>query len=195
MAPLALALQLALATPGLAPPALAPRLDPGPFGGSELLLASAGAIAGDALVIGGGYLTLRLFANGTLSPSAGSFRSAAYVLGVSALVVPPLAAVLLAKLGARGPTSGRVWKALLLAAAGQAAALAAGYYGAPHFWLILPVQLATVTVGASFGLHWGPRPAPGPGFAPPAVRREPADAPAGGKGTTASLPFPICPDA
>ncbi len=197
MAPLALALQLALASPGLSPPQLAPRLDPGPFGGGELFLASIGTLGGDALVLGAGYLTLRLFADGTISPTAENFRSAAYVLAASALLVPPLTSVILAKLGARGPVSGRFWKALLLAAAGQAAALAVGYYAAPHFWLIVPAQLATVTVGTSYGLHWGSgsrRTFVPAGIAPPAVRREPSD-PADAPPTAAAFGARICPDA
>lgn len=196
MAPLALALQLALSAPAVAPPELAPRLDPGPFGGGELLLSSLGTLGGDALVLGAGYLTLRLFADGSISPTAGNFRTAAYAFGAAALLVPPLTSVLLAKLGATGPVSGRLWKALLLAAAGQAAALAVGYYASPNLWLVLPVQLATVTMGTSFGLHWGARAAPaaGPGgIAPPVVHRGSsgaADAP-----PTAALGLPICPDA
>lgn len=190
-----LALQLALASPGLEPrsvavPSLAPRLDPGPFGGGELMLASVGALTGDLLVVGGGYLALSLFANGTLRPTAANFRTTAYVLGASALLLPPLTAVLLARAGASGPLAGAIWKAMLLAAAGQVAALATGYLAAPHFWLILPVQLATVSFGASYGLHWGPRDAPA--ASGPHARREPRDpAPAP---STASLFTPLCPD-
>ncbi|HEY6101081.1 MAG TPA: hypothetical protein VIW03_16715 [Anaeromyxobacter sp.] len=193
MVTLALALQLALASPGPAAPDLSARLDPGPFGGGELALASVGALTGDALVIGGGYLALNLFANGTLRPTAGNFRTTAYVLGASALLVPPLVAATVARLGARGPLGGAFWKALLLATAGEAAALAAGYYGAPHFWLILPVQLAAVSVGTSLGLHWGPNALPARSTAPPpAARREPDDPEAAPP--TASLLLPICPD-
>jgi hypothetical protein len=198
LATAALALQLALASPGSAPvamgtPSLAPRLDPGPFGGGELALASVGVLAGDALVVGGGYVALSMFANGTLQPTAGNFRTAAYALAASAVLVPPLTAVLFARFGARGPLSGAVWKAMLFAAAGQATALAAGYLGAPHFWIILPVQLATVSLGTSLGLHWGPRGSQ-PALAPqPAARGEPADpSPAP---PTASLLTPVCPDA
>lgn len=194
---LALALHLALASPGLDPvamgtPTLAPRLDPGPFSRGELMLASAGTLAGDALVVGGGYLALTMFANGTLQPTAGNFRTTAYILAASAVLVPPLTAVLLARLGGRGPLAGAMWKAVLLAAAGEATALAAGYLAAPHFWVVLPVQLATVSLGTSLGLHWGPRGA-GPMMAPqPAARGEPGDpAPAP---STASLFLPICPD-
>jgi hypothetical protein len=80
---------------------------------------------------------------------------------------------------------------MLLAAAGQVAALATGFLAAPHFWLILPVQLATVSLGASYGLHWGRRDAPA---APaPSARHEPAD-PAPSP-STASLFTPLCPDA
>ncbi len=203
MAPLALALQLALAAPGVTstPPAtpsvpsLAPRLDPGPFRSGELALASVGTLVGDVLVLGGGYLTLQLFANGSVEPSATNFRRAAYILGVSALVVPPLAAVLLARITTRGAAPGGFWKALLLATAGQAAALAAGYWGAPHYWLVLPVQLAAVTLGTSFGLHWGPRPdRPEPLARPRAAPAEPAVA-QGAEPTASVLPFPVCPDA
>lgn len=213
MVALALALQLAAASAGpitspgvtpplaaqplglqpLAPPSLAPQLDRGPFRGGELALASVGALAGDVLVLGGGYLALSLFANGTLEPTAGNFRTAAYALGVSALLVPPLTAVLLARLGARGPLAGALWKAVLLAAAGQAAALATGYATAPHFWLILPVQLATVSLGTSFGLHWGPHAVPAGALPSPAARREPRDP--GAPAPTASLGTPMCPDA
>lgn len=191
----ALALQLALASPGLqqpsmAVPSLAPRLDPGPFGGGELMLASVGALTGDVLVLGGGYLALTLFANGTLQPTAANFRTTAYVLGASALLVPPLAAVLLARAGARGPLAGAFWKAMLLAAAGQAAALATGYLAAPHLWLILPVQLATVSLGASYGLHRGARGASA--AQAPSARREPGDPTP--VPPTASLFTPLCPD-
>lgn len=197
-AAVALALHLALASPGAEPvamgtPTLAPRLDPGPFHGGELALASAGAIVGDALVVGSGYLALTMFANGTVQPTAGNFRTAAYVLAASAVIVPPLTAVVLARLGARGPLAGAMWKAMLLAAAGQATALGAGYLGAPHFWIILPVQLATVSLGTSLGLHWG-TPAPEAALAPgPAARDEPAD-PAAPR-PTASLFTAVCPDA
>jgi len=181
MAPLALALQLALASPGLAPP-----LDPGPFRGGELALASVGVLGGDVLVLGAGYLTLQLFADGAISPSAQNFRRAALVMGVFALVVPPLVAVLLAKVGARSPAAGAFWRALLLAAAGQAAALAVGYYAAPHFWLTIPIQLATVSVGTSLGLHWGRRRAPP---VAPALGREAAVAPP----REAAVATPMCP--
>jgi hypothetical protein len=196
MLSLALALQLALAAPVGGPTgavSLSPRLDPGPFRSGELALASVGVLGGDALVLGGGYLALTMFANGTLQTSAGNFRTAAYALGVAALVVPPLTAVLLARVGARGPLAGAFWKALLLATAGEAAALAAGYVGAPHFWLILPVQLAAVTMGTSWGLHWGPRDAPPIGTAPPPLGGEPRDATT--SPPAAALFLPICPDA
>jgi hypothetical protein len=152
MAPLALALNLALASPGLAPP-----LDPGPFQRSELAASSLGVFAGDALVLGSGYLTLQLFANGTIDPSARNFRRAAYALGAAALVVPPLAAVLLARWARAEPASGSFWKALLLATVGHAAALAAGIAAAPHLWVIVPVQLVGIGFGSTVGLHWGPR--------------------------------------
>jgi hypothetical protein len=198
-AAVALLLQLALASPGVdvAPtetPSLAPRLDPGPFGGGELALASVGTLAGDTLVVGGGYLALTLFANGTLQPTAGNFRTTAYVLAASAVLVPPLTAVLLGRLGAHGPLAGAIWKAMLLAAAGEAAALATGYLAAPHFWIMLPVQLATVSLGTSVGLHWGPRGAAAATEPRPSARGgEPGDPPA--PPATASIPPPICPDA
>lgn len=211
MLPLAIALKLALAAPAqpglaLAPPSLAPppaalapripslapRLDPGPFRAGELALASVGAGAGDVLVLGGAYLALTLFSNGTLQPTASNFRAAAYGLGVAALVVPPLTAVTLAWLVSRAPLAGAFWKALLLATAGEALALATGYYGAPHFWLVLPVQLVTLSLGTSLGLHWGPQPTPAPGGAPAPLVRAPADA---GAPRAASLAAPICPDA
>jgi len=152
MAALALVLHLALASPGLAP-----SLDPGPFQGSELVGSSLGVLGGDVLVLGAGYVTLQLFANGALDPTATNFRRAAYALGVGALVVPPLTAVLLARWLRVEPASGATWKALLLAAAGQAAALAAGIMASPHFWVVLPVQVIAVGLGTSLGLHWGPR--------------------------------------
>lgn len=183
MASLALALHLALAAPGLAPP-----LDPGPFRGGELAWASVGALAADAAVLGAGWLTLQAFAHGTFSPSADNFRRAAYVLGGAALVLPPLGAVLLARWTGRGPVDGSVWKALLLAAAGQVAALGAGWLAAPHLWVMLPVQVVTVSLGASLGLHWGrPRAPPAP---LPAVEAQPAVA---AEAPAAALLFPTCP--
>jgi hypothetical protein len=207
MAPLALALHLVAAAPaGLAPPPapagapslapslappLAPRLDPGPFASGELALASAGAIGGDVLVLGSGYLALRLFANGTFAPTAGNFRRAAYAFGAAALLVPPLAAAGLARAGARGPLAGTFWRALLLGTVAQAAALAAGYYGAPHLWLVLPVQLVGVSLGTSYGLHWGSRRAP----AARAPAPEPREASRDGRAASAAPFLPICPDA
>ena len=152
---LALVLHLALATPA-GPPALDPRLDPGPFQLGEVGASVLGILAADAAVIGGGYGTLRLMANGAISPSADNFRSLAYGMGVAALLVPPLTAVLLASWARAEPASGAFWKALLLAVAGEAAALAVGYYTAPRYYLVLPAQLIAVTVGATLGLHWGP---------------------------------------
>jgi hypothetical protein len=182
MAPLALALQLVVAAPDLAP-----RLDPGgPFRSGELALASAGVLAGDVLVVGGGFLTLQLFAQGAISPTATNFRRAAYVLGASAILVPPLTAVVLARLGGRGG-AGSVWRALLLATAGHAAALGVAYLAAPHFWLMLPVQVAGVSLGTSYGLHWGRRGPPHEAARAPAV--PPREPPA-----TVSLLTPICPD-
>jgi hypothetical protein len=197
MAPLALALQLALAAPGVTssgapPPTLAPQLDPGPFRGGELAMASLGTLAGDVLVMGAGYLTLQLFAADVFSPTADNFRRAAYVLGAAALIVPPLTAALLAR-WTGGPGAGRVWKAVLLATVGQAASFAAAYAAAPRLWVFLPVQLAAVSAGASLGLHWGPRESPAArGGAPgdPGVER---DGDSTGAATVA-LFTPICPD-
>lgn len=185
MAPLALALHLALASPGLAPP-----LDPGPFQGSELVGSSLGVMAGDMLVLAGGYFTLQLFASDTIDPSAANFRRAAYALGVTALVVPPLTAVLLARWLRAEPASGTTWKALLLAAAGQATALAVGFVAFPHFWVVLPVQIIAVGVGTSLGLHWGPRARQRPAPAPK-VRSDPPDPP---PSEAAALAPMLCPD-
>ncbi len=192
MLALALSLHLAAAAPG---PGSSLLLDPGPFQGGELAASSLGVVAGDALVAGTGYLTLQLFANGTLFPSAANFRRAAYAMGVTSLVVPPLTAVLLARLARASPASGSAWKALLLATAGEAIALGVGYLAAPQFWVILPVQLVTVAVGTTVGLHWGPR-----ARAPEAeARRDAPDATAGDAPATplatagARIPFPTCP--
>jgi hypothetical protein len=153
VAPLALALHVALASPGLVP-----RLeDPGPFSASELAAASVGAFAGDVAVIGSTYLTLQLFANDVLDPNAQNFRRAAYVLGATAVLIPPLTAVLLARWVRREPASGAAWKAMLLATAAQLAAIGVGIAAWPHYWVMLPVQLVTIGVGTSLGLHWGPR--------------------------------------
>ncbi len=183
MGPLALVLHLALASPGLAP-----SLDPGPFQGSEIVGASLGAIGGDVLVLGAGYATLQLFANGTLDPTATNFRRAAYALGVSAILVPPVTAVLLARWLRAEPASGATWKALLLAAAGQFAALAAGIIAAPHFWIVLPVQVIAIGLGTSLGLHWGPRARRAPDAAMGRARAEPLPAEA-----TVSIPG-LCAD-
>jgi hypothetical protein len=186
MAPLALALHLALAAPaaGLTPP-----LDTGRLRGSEMAAATLGVFAGDALVIGAGYLTLRLFANGTLDPNASNFRTAAYGFAAAALVVPPLTAALFARWARSGPASGAFWKALILASVGQATALTAGYAASPRLWVILPVQIVTISLGASFGLHWGPRSRVAP---VPAVQRAPEMAPSRGATTAHGTPF--CPD-
>lgn len=192
MSALALALHLLLAAPGPGlspglPPALAPRLDPGPFQGRELVASSLGILAGDALVAAGAYGTLQLFANGTLQPSAHNFRSFAYGLGAAALVVPPLTAVLLARWFRAEPASGAVWKALLLAALGQTAALFAGYYATPNFWVVPVVQMVAVGAGTTIGLHWGR--AGAHGAAEPDARGAPAHAP-----PAAAARLPICLD-
>lgn len=206
MAPLALALHLALAA-GAPEVALAPsppeaddrrpRLEltipasdgPGPFRAGEIASAALGGLAGDVLVIGGGYLALQLFANGTIDPSAENFRRAAYGLGVAALVVPPLTSVLLAKLGGGPHARGGFWKALLLATAGQAAALAAGYFASPHFWVVLPAQALALSLGTSLGLHWGAYPRPRAAAASPVAGPEPADPL---PGATALVAVPVC---
>lgn len=187
MSALALALQLVLAAPGPATPMGLPRLDPGPFQGGELAAASLGVLAGDAVVIAGAYYTLRLFANGTIRPSADNFRSFAYGAGVAALVVPPLTAVLLARWVRSEPASGATWKALLLALAGQTVALAAGYYASPRFWVVPPVQIVAVGVGTTLGFHWGHVRGV---TVEPDVRREPVDPPPAGTAAQA----PLCPD-
>jgi hypothetical protein len=191
MSALALALHLVLAAPGSGlPPGLAPRLDPGPFQGGELVASSLGVLVGDALVVGGAYGALQLFANGTIRPSADNFRTMAYAAGVAALVVPPLTAVLLARLFRAEPASGALWKAMLLAVAGQGAALAVGYYSAPRFWLVAPAQLLAVGAGTTLGLHWGGgRSEPAPAAAPE-TRREPGDPPP----AAASARARLCPD-
>jgi len=183
VAPLALALHLALASPGLG---TVPDLEPRPLAGQTLALASAGALTGDALVLGAGYLTLQLFANGAISPNAGNFRHAAYGFLAAATLVPPLTAVLLGRLG-HGGRRATVWRALALAAAGQVATLAVGYAAWPHYWVMLPVQLAVVSVGTSLGLHWGRR--------PPEATHAAEAAPARAPEARAALFVPVCPAA
>lgn len=186
MVAFALALHLVVAVPSVAP-----RLDPGPFQGGELAAASLGLLAGDALVLGLSYATLRLFANDTFAPTAGNFRNAAFVLGGVALLVPPLLAVLGGRLARAGPASGSVWRALLLSAIGQAASLAVGYLAAPRFWAVIPAQLALVTSGTTVGLHWGPRsPLRETRGEAPRTEREAR----GGDGLSAVF-APVCPDA
>jgi hypothetical protein len=187
MVAFALALHLVVAVPPLAPP-----VDPGPFQGGELAAASLGALAGDAIVLGAGYATLQLFANGSFAPTAGNFRRAAFVFTGAALVLPPLLAVVGGRLGRAGPASGNVWKALLLAAAGHAASLAVGYFATPHYWAIVPAQLALVATGTSVGLHWGPRHGAAPRAAPAPAAPEPPRVDAGA--LSAAL-APFCPDA
>ena len=174
MVALALVLRLAVASPVLAPQ----PLDPGPFQGRELAAAGLGVLAGDAAVLGLGYATLQLFARDTFEPSAGNFRTAAFVLTGAALVLPPLGATLAARLARVNPAAGGFWKAFLLSSLGHAAALGVGYLAAPRFWLVLPVQLAGVTIGSTVGLHWGPR-------GRPALRQDP-----GGRAAPAARPRP-----
>lgn len=193
MVAFALALELVLASPALAPQ---PRFDPGPFQGRELAAAGLGVIAGDALVAGLGYATLQLFASDTFAPTAGNFRTAAFALAGAALVLPPLGASLAARFARASPAAGSFWKAFLLSSLGHAAALGVGYVAAPRFWVILPVQLAGVAVGSSVGLHWGPR-------ARPALRQDPGGRAApGARGqptpdaalALAQPLYPMCPD-
>jgi hypothetical protein len=82
--------------------------------------------------------------------------------------------------------------ALLLATAGQVAALAAGYAASPRFWVIVPAQLLAVGFGATIGLHWGPRPGiQAMPSAAPDVRSEPSDPP---EARTSMKAPPLCPD-
>jgi hypothetical protein len=179
---LALALQLALAAPpslSPSPSGLVPRLDPGPFQGRELAASTGGVLLGDALVVGAAYGTLELFAAHSVQPTAGNFRTAAYGLGAAALLVPPLTAALLTRLVRAEPASGALWKAMLLALAGQAVSLGAGYLAYPHVWVVLPMQIVLIGMGASGGLHWGPRPRlRGPEPDARREQRDPARAPA-----------------
>ncbi len=98
--------------------------------------------------------------------------------------------MLLARWARAEPASGAVWKAYLLALAGEAAALAAGYYASPRIWVALPVQLVAIGIGTSLGLHWGrhPRGAEPSGSE---ARREPKEPPPAA--ASAAL-APICPD-
>ncbi len=132
---------------------IAPRQDS--FQGGELAAAGAGALAGDALVFAEVYGTLQLFASRAVPVTASNMRSAAYALGISALLVPPLLSSSFAAWAWRGPHDGAFWKAFLLATAGQAAALAAGWLLAPAYWAILPIQLVAVPLGSAAGLSWG----------------------------------------
>jgi hypothetical protein len=182
---LAVALHLALAAPPVAPIGLVPQLDPGPFQGRELVASSVGVLAGDALLIGGAYEVLQLFASGAFQPTAVNFRTAAYAFGAAALVLPPLTAVFFTRLVRADPAYGAVWKAILLAFAGQVVALSAGYLAYPKFWVVLPVQLIAIGVGTSVGLHWGHRPQAL--LRTPNVAREPGEPPPAAR-------TPICPD-
>lgn len=189
MLALALALHLAAAAPPPLAPTLAPSADPGPFEGGELIASGLGALGGDALVVGAGYLTLQMFASGALDPSAPNFRHAAFVFAGAALVVPPLTAALLGRLARASPASGSLWKAFALALAGHAAALGAAYLAAPQFWVFLPVQMLAVAAGTSVGLHWGHRDHL---VAPDRAPR--LDAPRPRPSPLSAVEFPICPD-
>ncbi len=184
---IALALHLAAAAAPSLAPALPPPHDPGPFEGGELIASGLGALGGDALIVGAGYATLQMFANGALQPNAHSFRNAAFLLAGAAVIVPPLTAALLGKLARSPPASGSFWKAFALATAGHAIALGAAYVAYPRFWVFLPVELVAVAAGTSVGLHWGHR-AHVEASAP--RREEPAGAPR----PLAALEFPVCPD-
>ena len=118
-------------------------------------MAGIGALVGDALVLGAGYGALQLFAHEAIEPTAGNFRRAAFVMTGAGLVVPPLLAVLGARL-ANGQGQS-FWRGLLLATAGNALALAVGYWASPQLWAFVPAQLAAVGAGTSLGLHWGSR--------------------------------------
>jgi hypothetical protein len=158
---------------------LAPRLERGAFGAEELFGAAAGTALGDLAIFAAGWATLQLFANDTLSPSANNFRRTAYAFGLAALLVPPLTATLFGNWASPGPRGG-LFRAWLIGIVAQAASAVAGIAAAPHYWVVLPVQLVTVTVGTSLGLHWGrraPREDPAPPAPPtpaPIVRRAPA---------------------
>ncbi len=165
-------------------------LDQGPFRAGELMGAGVGTLAGDAAVLGLAYGTYELFVSGTVYPSVGNFRRAAYGLGAAALFLPPLGAVIGGSLARVGPSSGAYWKAFLLSLVGHAAALMVGYLAAPNYWAVLPVQLATMTPGTSFGLHWGPRVRPLDPVEPEA-RVAP---PRAGAAPVAFQGAPICPD-
>ncbi|BDG04509.1 hypothetical protein [Anaeromyxobacter oryzae] len=164
----------------LSGPMRARMLERGPFTGGELAAAGAGALLGDAAVIGLAYGTFHLFTSGGISPTATHYRNAAFGLGAATLLLPPLGAVLGGSFARMGPARGAPWKAFLLSLLGNALALGVGYRLAPNYWAILPVQLATMTTGTSFGLHWGPSPrAPLDAVAPPARRDAPPPAVAG----------------
>jgi hypothetical protein len=157
----------------------------GPVAIPEMAAAAAAVVLGDAAVLGGAYGILELAAHGAIAPTAENFRSWAIGTGVAALLVPPLAAALFATLWRRGPASGALWKAFLLATAGNVAALAVGLVAAPQYWAVLAVQLATMPAAASLGVHWGsarPRPAP------PAIISRPVPA-------ARRFEAPMCPDA
>jgi hypothetical protein len=138
---------------GLSVPAAARPRDELLFG-REMLAASGGILVADTAVILAGYGMLQLFAHGVISPTAPNFRAGFLGLGAAALVVPPLTAALFARWARAAPGSGAWWKAFLFSVVGNAAALAAGYLLAPAFWAVVPVQLATIPIGASLGLHW-----------------------------------------
>ncbi len=188
----ALALQLAVAVPAIPQP---PPVDRGPFDAGELAASGLGALAGDLAVVGAGWGTLQLFAKGAIAPDAHNFRNAAFTLLGAAVVVPPLTAALLGYAARSRPTSGAFWKAYGLAMAGQAAALGAFYLSARsglgfspvQLWTFLPLQVISLAVGTSVGLHWGPR-APAAAIAP-APAPPPPDAP-----RLSAVAFPTCPD-
>lgn len=166
-------------------------LDGGPFRRGELIGAGAGILAGDALVLGLAYGTYQLFVSGAVSPSVGNFRVAAYGLAAAALLLPPLGAVIGGGIGRSGPARGAYWKAFLLSLVGHAASLMVGYFTAPNYWSMLPVQLATMSAGTSFGLHWGGR---ARGMEPEARRAPVAPPREGDASPVAFRGPPVCPD-
>ena len=153
-----LALFLAVNLAAVPPPPQADPLSlgPGPFRPSVVTAGAVGATLGDVLVVGLGWGTLQLFANGALEPTAEGFRNAAIGLAVAGVVIPPLTAALLARWSHGG---GRFWRSALLALGAQVAALGVGYLAWPHAWVFLPAQALGVGVTSAIGLGARGRPA------------------------------------
>ena len=148
MVALALVLQLASASPALAPQ---PRLDAGPFQGRELAAAGLGVLAGDVLV-----RRARLRDAAALrARGLRALRSELPHRGVRARGRGARPAAARREPGgalrAREPAAGGFWKAFLLSTLGHAAALGVGYVAAPRFWVMLPVQLVGVAAGTRSG--------------------------------------------